>query len=75
MLLHESVAVNVTLGDPTLGLDAVRSTLEAANAWDFVSAMPEGVDTTVGERGVGDVGRTATADRDRDARSRTIPSC
>ena len=50
-LLHESVAVNVTLGDPGLGPDAVRATLEAANAWDFVSAMSEGPDTTVGERG------------------------
>jgi ATP-binding cassette subfamily C protein len=51
LLLHESVAVNVTLGDPSLGPDVVRSTLELANAWEFVARMPEGADTTVGERG------------------------
>ncbi len=50
-LLHESVAMNVTLGDPSLSADAVRATLEAANAWDFVTRMADGVDTTVGERG------------------------
>jgi ATP-binding cassette subfamily C protein len=50
-LLHASVAMNVTLGDPSLGTDAVRATLEAANAWDFVTRMSEGMDTTVGERG------------------------
>jgi ATP-binding cassette subfamily C protein len=51
LLLHESVAVNVTLGDPKLGPSDVESTLKEANAWEFVAAMPEGIDTTVGERG------------------------
>ncbi|TFH26323.1 MAG: ABC transporter ATP-binding protein, partial [Myxococcales bacterium] len=50
-LLHESVAVNVTLGDPELGRDTVEATLKEANAWDFVASLPEGIDTVVGERG------------------------
>lgn len=50
-LLHESVAVNVTLGDPSLGSSDVEATLKEANAWDFVSSLPEGIDTMVGERG------------------------
>jgi len=50
-LLHESVAVNVTLGDPTLTSTDVEATLKEADAWSFVSTMPEGVETTVGERG------------------------
>ncbi len=50
-LLHESVLVNVTLGDPELTPADVESTLRAAGAWDFVVALPEGVHTLVGERG------------------------
>jgi ATP-binding cassette subfamily C protein len=50
-LLNETVATNVTLGDPTLDADDVTATLKDANAWDFVSAMPQGADTMVGEKG------------------------
>jgi len=50
-LLHESVFVNVTLGDPELTPADVEATLQAAGAWDFVAALPEGVHTLVGERG------------------------
>jgi ATP-binding cassette subfamily C protein len=50
-LLHESVAVNVTLGDPALTPADVEATLRDADAWGFVSTMPEGIETTVGERG------------------------
>lgn len=51
LLLHESVAVNVTLGDPTLTPADVEATLKEADAWSFVAALPEGIDTMVGERG------------------------
>jgi len=50
-LLHESVALNVTLGDPTLTNVDVEATLKEADAWGFVSAMADGIETTVGERG------------------------
>lgn len=50
-LLHESVLVNVTLGDPELTLADVESSLRAAGAWEFVNALPEGLQTSVGERG------------------------
>ncbi len=51
LLLHDSVLNNITLGDPALSeADALRA-LEAAGAWEFVSAMPEGLHTPVGERG------------------------
>lgn len=52
-LLHENVFLNVTLGDPNMTLADVESALRAAGAWDFVSAMPEGLYTPVGERGSG----------------------
>jgi ATP-binding cassette subfamily C protein len=51
ILLHDSVFTNVTLGEPSLSLDDTEYALRAAGAWDFVSKMPEGVHTTVGERG------------------------
>jgi ATP-binding cassette subfamily C protein len=51
ILLHESVLTNVTLGDPSLTVADVECALGAAGAWDFVSAMPEGMNTVVGERG------------------------
>lgn len=50
-LLHDSVAANVTLGDAGLGAEQVEAALEQAGAADFVAKLPEGVDTTVGERG------------------------
>jgi len=51
ILLHESILTNVTLGDPALIAADAEYALRAAGAWDFVSEMPEGMLTIVGERG------------------------
>ncbi|MGE0254634.1 MAG: ABC transporter ATP-binding protein [Alphaproteobacteria bacterium] len=51
VLFHDSVLRNVTLGDPSIGRDDVLTALRLAGAEDFVSRMPEGVDTVVGEGG------------------------
>jgi len=51
VLLHDSILTNVTLGDPALGEPEAEKALRAAEAWDFVAAMPEGLHTVVGERG------------------------
>jgi ATP-binding cassette subfamily C protein len=51
LLLHDTVLHNVTLGDPGLTPGDAEAALRAAGAWDFVSAMPEGILTPVGERG------------------------
>jgi len=51
LLLHENVFVNVTLGDPELTLADVEAALRAAGAWDFVVALPAGMETPLGERG------------------------
>ena len=50
-LFHETVLTNVTLGDSAYGSKDVERALRAAGAWDFVSAMPKGVGSIVGERG------------------------
>ncbi len=50
-MLHDSVRRNVTLGDPSLDDAAVEAALRLAGAWEFVSALPGGLDASVGERG------------------------
>jgi ATP-binding cassette subfamily C protein len=51
ILLHDSILHNVTLGDPALSIDDAEQALRAANAWEFVCGLSEGLDTIVGERG------------------------
>ena len=51
ILLHDSILHNVTLGDPKLDANDAEEALRAANAWEFISALPEGLATMVGERG------------------------
>ena len=51
LLLHDSILLNVTFGDEQLTEADVEYALKAAGAWDFVSALPEGMHANVGERG------------------------
>jgi ATP-binding cassette subfamily C protein len=51
MLFHESIAANITLGEPRFNEDDVLAALKAADALDFIRGLPEGVHTVVGERG------------------------
>lgn len=67
-LLHDSVRLNVTLGDPDLSAADVERALRAAGAWDFVAAWPEGADTVVGERGL----RLSGGQRQRIALARAL---
>jgi ATP-binding cassette subfamily C protein len=51
VLFHNSIYENVTLGNHDISREEVRQALEDADAWDFVSRHPEGMDRTVGESG------------------------
>jgi ATP-binding cassette subfamily C protein len=51
LLLHDTILINVTLGDPGLTEADAEQALRAAEAWEFVTAMPDGMYNTVGERG------------------------
>jgi ATP-binding cassette subfamily C protein len=51
VLVNQSVLENVRLHAREVGPDRVEEALRAACAWDFVSALPEGMETVVGERG------------------------
>lgn len=51
LLFHDTLRANITLGQPEYGDEDVARALEQAGATEFVAALPEGVDTVVGERG------------------------
>jgi ATP-binding cassette subfamily C protein len=51
VMVDESVAYNVTLGEVGIAEDQIRAALRAADALEFVEAMPEGIHTRVGEGG------------------------
>jgi ATP-binding cassette subfamily C protein len=51
ILLHDTILANVTLGDPKYNTDDARRALEAAGAWGFVSTLPDGLETQVGDKG------------------------
>ena len=50
-LFHDTVMANVTLGDDDISRAGVETALRRAEAWDFVAALPDGMDSVVGERG------------------------
>ncbi len=52
ILFATSVAENVRYGKPDASEAEVEAALATANALEFVSAFPEGIETPVGERGV-----------------------
>jgi len=51
ILFHDTILANITLRDKALTPEMAEAALKAAGAWDFVSKLPEGMDTVVGERG------------------------
>ncbi|MEK7843338.1 MAG: ATP-binding cassette domain-containing protein, partial [Pseudomonadota bacterium] len=51
ILLHDTILNNVLIGAPALTQADAEQALRQAGAWDFVSALPEGMQTVVGERG------------------------
>ena len=68
VLLHDSILHNVTLGDSALDEKDAERALREADTWDFVSQMPEGLRTIVGERG----GKLSGGQRQRIAIARAL---
>jgi ATP-binding cassette subfamily C protein len=68
ILFHDTIYNNVTLGDPSLSSDDVQKALKDAECWDFVSSLPQGVDTVIGERG----GKLSGGQRQRIAVARAL---
>lgn len=51
ILLHDTILSNILVGAPDLAYADAERALRQAGAWDFVNALPEGLQTVVGERG------------------------
>ena len=51
-LFNETLRANIRVARPESGEEAVARAVEQAALADFVAALPEGLDTPVGERGV-----------------------
>jgi len=51
-LFSGSVRENVAFGRPDATLEEIEAAIAAVGATDFVAALPEGIETGVGERGV-----------------------
>ncbi len=51
ILFDGSIRDNVTYGLSTVAEETVIQALRDAHAWEFVAAMPQGLDTPVGEKG------------------------
>jgi subfamily B ATP-binding cassette protein MsbA len=51
VLFHASIARNIAYGNPEATRDEIVRAAKLANAHDFISRLPQGYDTIVGERG------------------------
>ena len=51
LLFNDTVAANIAFGRPGASRDEIEQAARAAQAHEFISAMPEGYDTNIGEGG------------------------
>ena len=51
-LFSRSIADNIAFGAPQATREQVEAAARASQAYDFISALPDGFDTVVGERGM-----------------------
>lgn len=68
VLFHDTIRANLALGDDSFSDQELRTALEIAQAWDFVAALPDGLDTVVGEKGA----RLSGGQRQRIALARAL---
>jgi subfamily B ATP-binding cassette protein HlyB/CyaB len=53
MLFNRSIRDNIALSNPALPIEAIMAAARLAGAHEFISELPEGYDTMVGEHGTG----------------------
>jgi len=51
VLFDDTIATNIAYGTPGASAEQVEAAARAANAHDFIAALPDGYRTTIGERG------------------------
>lgn len=52
VLFNGTVAENIAYGRPDTERSEIEAAARAANAWSFIEAMPQGLDTEIGENGL-----------------------
>lgn len=52
-LFSDTIEGNIAYGSPSVSLEKIKDIAKLSEAHNFISEMPEGYDTIVGERGVG----------------------
>ena len=67
-LFPVSIAENISYGRPGANAGAIEAAARAANAHEFITALPEGYDTVVGDRG----GTLSGGERQRIAIARAV---
>ena len=68
ILLNDTVFANIAYGRQDFSLEQVRAAARAANADDFISRLPQGYETLLGERGT----RLSGGERQRIAIARAV---
>ena len=53
MMFHDTIFQNIAYGSDNVQVEAVIHAADVANAHSFISRLPDGYDTVLGERGVG----------------------
>ena len=51
ILFDDTIAANIAYGRPDASREAIEAAAHAANARDFIASLPDGYETTIGERG------------------------
>ena len=51
VLFNDTLRTNLTLGDESIPQSVIEQALKDAGAWDFVQALPEGLESPMGEKG------------------------
>ena len=51
VLFNDTIAANIAYGRPDVSEDDIRRAAQAANALDFIEALPQGFQTEIGENG------------------------
>jgi subfamily B ATP-binding cassette protein MsbA len=68
ILFNDTVAINIAFGRKDFSREQIIEAAKAANAHEFIEALPQGYDTVIGERGM----LLSGGQRQRLAISRTI---
>jgi subfamily B ATP-binding cassette protein MsbA len=68
ILFNDTVRNNIAYGQPHMSAEKIEAAAKAALAHDFITRMPEGYDTIIGERGV----RLSGGERQRIAIARAL---